>query len=279
MAGSDLTVLITGETGTGKELVARTLQAWSRRAEQPLVHVNCAALPESIAESELFGHVRGSFTGAVSERAGRFELAHRGTLFLDEVGELPLSIQPMLLRALQEGEVQRVGANRPRNVDVRVIAATNRDLAREVRTGCFRPDLYHRLCVYPIHVPPLRERGDDVLLLTGHFLDQARARLGTGPIQLGPSARSPLLRWSWPGNVRELEHVLLPGVLRAAGSLRGQPVTVDAEHLDLPHVASEGPVPSPSAPAPDGGIPDVGLRDAVDEFQRRLILRAVERPR
>ena len=278
VAASDLTVLITGETGVGKELVARTLHARSGRAEQPLVYVNCAALPESIAESELFGHVKGSFTGAVADRRGRFELGHEGTLFLDEIGELPLSIQPKLLRALQQGEVQRVGADQPRRVDVRILAATNRDLAGEVRAGRFRPDLYHRLSVYPIHVPPLRERGGDVLLLAGHFLDQARVRLGTGPIQLGPSARPSLMGWSWPGNVRELEHVLLRAVLRARGGERDGAVQVDAEHLDLEAVGGTAPRAASAENRRElAAVEALGLREAVDAFQRRLILRTVER--
>jgi len=278
VASSDLTVLITGETGTGKELVARKLHASSSRADQVLVYVNCAALPENIAESELFGHLRGSFTGAVADRAGRFELAHEGTLFLDEIGELPLSIQPKLLRALQLGDVQRLGADQPRSVDVRILAATNRDLVAEVRASRFRPDLYHRLSVYPIRVPSLQERGEDVLLLAGHFLDQARLRLGTGPIHLGPSARPLLLGWSWPGNVRELEHVLLRAVLRAAGDERGGPVQVDAEHLDLEAVGgSAGSHDAPPAGEPAGAYEGLDLRTAVDEFQRRLILETVER--
>jgi anaerobic nitric oxide reductase transcription regulator len=278
VAASDLTVLITGETGVGKELVARTLHARSGRAEQALVYINCAALPESIAESELFGHLRGSFTGAVADRAGRFELAHEGTLFLDEIGELPLSIQPKLLRALQQGEVQRVGADQPHAVDVRILAATNRDLTAEVRAGRFRPDLYHRLSVYPIRVPPLRERGQDVLLLAGHFLDQARVRLGTGPVHLGLSAKPRLLGWSWPGNVRELEHVLLRAVLRAGGSQRGAEVQVEASHLNLD--AAGLPEATPSAESGQTSLEvhsGQDLRQAVDEFQRQLILQTLAR--
>jgi anaerobic nitric oxide reductase transcription regulator len=177
-ACSDLAVLITGETGTGKEVVARAIHVRSTRADRPLIYVNCAALPESVAESELFGHVRGAFTGAFENRAGKFEVADRGTLFLDEIGELPLSIQAKLLRTLQTGEIQRVATDSVLRVDVRIIAATNRDLPTEIENGRFRPDLFHRLSVFPIHVPPLRDRRDDILLLAGFFLDEARIRLG-----------------------------------------------------------------------------------------------------
>ncbi|MFA5027514.1 MAG: nitric oxide reductase transcriptional regulator NorR, partial [Candidatus Methylomirabilota bacterium] len=184
VAASDLPVLILGETGVGKELVARQIHDLSPRRDEAMIQVNCAALPETIAESELFGHIKGAFTGAVKERAGKFEIAAGGTLFLDEIGELPLSLQPKLLRALQQGEIQRVGSDRSVRVDVRLIAATNRKLAAEVSLDRFRPDLYHRLAVYPIHVPPLRERREDIPLLAAHFLDGYRQRLGLGPVRL-----------------------------------------------------------------------------------------------
>lgn len=267
---SDLTALITGETGVGKELVARGIHAASRRTDRPLIGVNCAALPESIAESELFGHVRGAFTGAVGDRAGKFELADGGTLFLDEVGELPASIQPKLLRALQSGEVQRIGSDRTHKVDVRVLAATNRDLAAEVREGRFRADLYHRLSVYPVVVPPLRERLGDVLLLAGFFLDRARLRLGLGRVRLGGSARASLEGYDWPGNVRELEHVMLRGALRAAQAGAAE-VVVEARHLAL----DGGAVGSKVAPV-EAAATDLPLRESVDEFTRRRIARAVE---
>ncbi|MEW6753406.1 MAG: nitric oxide reductase transcriptional regulator NorR [Candidatus Latescibacterota bacterium] len=273
VAASDLAVMVLGETGTGKELVARTLHARSARADQPLVYVNCAALPESIAESELWGPRGGTENGGGAHRRGRFELASGGTLFLDEVGELPLSIQPKLLRALQAGEVQRVGADRVLQVDVRLIAATNRELSEEVRAGRFRADLYHRLMVYPVRVPPLRERGEDVLLLAGHFLDEARLRLGTGPVRLTAAAREALRSYDWPGNVRELEHVALRAVIRAAEGRRGAPVQVDAGHLDTGPVAWRAAAPEPT-PAP--AAPAVPLSQAVADFERRYIWAAVE---
>lgn len=274
VAGSDLAVLITGETGVGKELVARRIHEASPRASEPLIQVNCAALPDSIAESELFGHVAGSFTGATRDRAGKFEIADGGTLFLDEVGELPLPMQPKLLRALEQGEIQRVGSDRPLHVDVRVVAATNRDLAREVAEGRFRADLYHRLAVFPIHVPPLRDRREDIGLLSRHFLDLSRRRLGLGPVHLTEDARERLAAASWPGNVRELENVISRGVLRASAGRPGrETVTVGCEHLDLEPVALSARV----APASRGDAPARALVDRVDDFRRREIAAAVAR--
>ena len=273
VSASDLPVLVTGETGVGKELVARHVHAGSRRRDEALIHVNCAALPEAIAESELFGHVAGAFTGAVRDRAGKFEVADGGSLFLDEVGELPLSIQPKLLRALQQGEIQRIGSDRLHRVDVRVVAATNRDLAAEVERGRFRADLYHRLAVYPIRVPPLRERREDIPLLATHFADAARRRLGLGPLRLSEEARARLAAADWPGNVRELENVVSRAVLRAAaGQPPGAPVVVGRAHLDVGPASSAGEARGAS-PARAAGP----LREQVDEFQRRVIREAVER--
>jgi anaerobic nitric oxide reductase transcription regulator len=276
VAGSDLSVLISGETGVGKELVAQAIHAASPRARKPLISLNCAALPDTLVESELFGHVRGAFSGAVSERHGKFELADGGTLFLDEVGELPLAVQAKLLRVLQSGQLQRVGSDREHRVDVRVIAATNRDLADEVRAGRFRADLYHRLSVYPLPVPPLRARGRDVLLLAGFFLEENRARLGLRSLRLTGEAQAALLTYDWPGNVRELEHLIGRAALKAmAAGERRRILSIGAELLGLPGAAPAIPVPAaPDAePAPVGG----NLREATEQFQRQQIVAALER--
>ncbi len=281
VARSDLAVLITGETGTGKELVARQIHEASARREEALIQINCAALPESIAESELFGHVAGAFTGAVRPRAGKFEIADGGTLFLDEVGELPLVLQPKLLRAIEYGEIQRVGSDRPVRVNVRILAATNRDLQAEVAAGRFRADLYHRLAVYPIHVPPLRDRREDIPVLAAQFLDLSRQRLGLPPIRMTDEARERLVAFDWPGNVRELENVISRGALRAARARGGRSasVVVGAEHLDLD--APLGPA-SPSAartgaPGSPEGAATASLADRVGTFRRHEIMSAVER--
>lgn len=235
VADSDLPVLLLGETGVGKELFARRLHRHSRRHDKPMIHVNCAALPESLAESELFGHVKGAFSGASNDRAGRFEAARGGTLFLDEVGELPLSIQAKLLRALQNGEIQRLGADGLIKTDVRIIAATNRNLKENTLAGHFRADLYHRLSVYPVHIPPLRTRGRDILLLAGHFLEFNRARLGLRGLRLSYTGERALMTYSWPGNVRELEHVISRAALKllSRGASRDQILTLPPEVLDL----------------------------------------------
>ncbi|KWR89601.1 nitric oxide reductase transcriptional regulator NorR [Cupriavidus sp. IDO] len=277
VADTDLPVLLLGETGVGKELFAHRLHRRSRRRGHPLVHVNCAALPESLAESELFGHARGAFSGATGERPGRFEAAEGGTLFLDEVGELPLSIQAKLLRTLQNGEIQRLGSDRPRRVNVRVIAATNRNLREHVRDGSFRADLFHRLSVYPIPIPPLRERGNDVLLLAGRFLELNRARLGMRSLRLSGAAQDALRRYRWPGNVRELEHVISRAALRCVsrGANRNDIVTLEADLLDLdglelPTGHSHHAVTArPELPA------GATLREAVEQTQRACIEQAL----
>lgn len=212
---ADSTVLISGESGTGKELVARALHERSRRKDRPLVRVNCGSIPRELFESEFFGHVKGAFTGAVRDRIGRFQLADGGTLFLDEVGEIPLDLQSKLLRVLQEGTFERVGDDRTRKVDVRLIAATNRDLFKEVAVGGFREDLFYRLSVFPIHVPPLRERADDIPLLAGHFLQQASRQFGGRQLRLEERHIETLQVYRWPGNVRELQNVVERAVIRA----------------------------------------------------------------
>ncbi|MBD5642074.1 MAG: sigma 54-interacting transcriptional regulator, partial [Desulfovibrio sp.] len=204
VAPTDSTVLVTGESGTGKELLVRALHANSKRANKPFVPINCGAIPKELLESELFGHEKGAFTHAIRSRPGRFELADGGTIFLDEIGEMDLSLQVKILRVLQEKEIERVGGNGVKKVDVRVVAATNRDLEREVAAGRFREDLYYRLNVIPLHLPPLRERGGDVLLLAKHFLDIFCSKKGRSDLTLSPDAMRVLQAYSWPGNVREL---------------------------------------------------------------------------
>lgn len=272
VGNSELTVLVTGETGVGKELVAQALHAASPRASRPLISINCAALPETLVESELFGHVRGAFSGAVSDRRGKFELADGGTLFLDEVGELSLTVQAKLLRVLQNGQLQRLGSDREHKVDVRVIAATNRDLADEVRAGRLRADFYHRLSVYPLVVPPLRERGHDVLLLAGNFLEQNRSRLGLGSLRLEASAQAALLAHNWPGNVRELEHLMGRSALKALAGLAKRPriVSLTAAHLDLSAPAARAEAVGASADL-QPAVFSVDLRTSMEAHQRQRI--------
>ena len=274
VARSDFGVLVTGETGVGKELVVRMLHSRSARAERPLVYVNCAAIPESVFESELFGHVKGAFTGAESARLGKFRVADGASIFLDEIGELPPHVQPKLLRVLQEGEVQCVGSDDLVRVDVRVFAATNRDLGAEVAAGRFRADLLHRLDVCRIDVPALRARPEDVAPLAGHFADRARRRLGTGPIRFTPDARQALSAGAWPGNVRELENVISRGILRAsARTPSGEAVLVRRGDLDLdPTGEREAP---PAAAAARTSRPGVPLREAVDDYKRALVREAL----
>jgi transcriptional regulator with GAF, ATPase, and Fis domain len=218
VAPTDATVLVLGESGTGKELVAREVHRRSQRAGKPLIKVNCAAVPRELYESEFFGHARGAFTGALRDRAGRFELADGGTLFLDEVGEIPLELQAKLLRVLQEGELERVGEERTRKVDVRLVAATNRDLRAEAEAGRFRQDLYYRLSVFPVELPPLRKRVEDIPLLADHFLTQAARKLGRPKPRLTLAGVQQLQRYHWPGNVRELQHVIERAVITADGA-------------------------------------------------------------
>ncbi|MTI12858.1 nitric oxide reductase transcriptional regulator NorR [Sansalvadorimonas verongulae] len=271
VANTEMTALILGETGTGKELVAGTIHNQSPRAENPMVYLNCAALPENVAESELFGHVKGAFTGAISNRKGKFELADNSTLFLDEVGELTLALQSKLLRVLQYGDLQRVGDDNHLKVNTRIVAATNRDLKVEVTEGRFRADLYHRLSVFPIHVPPLRDRGEDVVLLAGFFIEKCRSKLGLRHLSLSASCHRHLLDYNWPGNVRELEHA----IHRAAILARSQPVDeyvmILPEHFNLQSVRS-APDNRPALPIPATSFSGVtNLKEATDSFQRKVI--------
>jgi transcriptional regulator with GAF, ATPase, and Fis domain len=208
VARTDATALILGESGTGKELVAREIHKRSQRGSRPLIRVNCASIPKELYESEFFGHAKGAFTGAVRDRAGRFEAAHGGTLFLDEVGEIPLDLQSKFLRVLQEGQYERVGEEKTRTVDVRIIAATNRDLPRDVETGRFRQDLYYRLNVFPLNVAPLRERKEDIPLLAVHFINQTARKLKLPATRLTAAHTAQLKDYDWPGNIRELQNVI-----------------------------------------------------------------------
>jgi len=218
VAPTDCTVLITGETGTGKELIARAIHTRSKRRDRPFVKVNCAAIPTELLESELFGHERGAFTGALAQRIGRFEAAHGGTLFLDEIGDMPLQLQTKLLRVLQEQEFERVGGNRTIEVDVRIVAATNRDLKSMVEENRFRADLYYRLAVFPLNVPPLRERREDIALLTRYFVRKHAQRMDRNIEMIPPEALEALINYDWPGNIRELQNVIERSVVLSQGT-------------------------------------------------------------
>ena len=261
VAASDASVLITGESGTGKELLAKGIHYNSGRSDGPFVAINCAAIPENLIESELFGHVKGAFTGAVRDREGKFELAGGGTLFLDEIGDLRVDLQAKILRALQERHVDRVGGRHPVPVDVRIIAATNRDIERAVREGSFREDLYYRLSVVTLHIPPLRERREDVPLLAGHFLKKFNPSDG---IRLDQDALSLLTGYGWPGNVRELENV----VQRASVLRRGDIVTA----ADLPDKLRKEKTSVESIIL---NLPDEGIR--LEELEKNLIIKALEK--
>jgi two-component system response regulator AtoC len=259
------TVLITGESGSGKELIARLIHDASPRASAPFVAVNCGAIPEQLLESELFGHARGAFTGATEARSGLFEEADGGTLFLDELGELPQPLQVKLLRALQEGEVRRLGDNASRTVDVRVIAATSRDLESEVRDGRFRADLFYRVNVVRIQTPPLRERREDIPDLVRHFMTAINARLTTHVTNVAPTALRLLMDYAWPGNVRELENVVERAMVLADGS------ALDVAHLPA---AIRAPGNGAHAPAPDDL--DLSIKRRTATLERTLIERALK---
>ncbi len=267
VARTDSTVLITGESGTGKELVARALHAASRRAHGPFVSVSCAALPETLLESELFGHIKGAFTGALAARKGLLEEAHQGTFLLDEIGEAPASIQAKLLRVLEERTIRRLGDNRSIAIDVRIIAATNRDPERAAREKQFREDLLYRLNVIRIHLPPLRERMEDVPLLARHFLGVHCRKLERRLEGLAPAALDVLRRYSFPGNIRELSHLLERAVALAAGPL--------IEVHDLPERLGQGETLSPPA-ADTSALPVSPLKEAVDSVEQEQILEALQ---
>lgn len=291
VASTDSTVLVTGESGTGKELLVRALHRNSRRRNKPFVPVNCGAIPKELIESEFFGHEKGAFTHAIRSRAGRFELADGGTIFLDEIGELDLTLQVKILRVIQEKEFERVGAMTTTKVDVRIVAATNRDLEEEVAQGRFREDLFYRLNVIPIHLPPLRERDEDILLMADHFLCKFCAQKQRAQLRLSRQAKDMLLAYPWPGNVRELENFMerisilcdneevgiadLPDkVLRVAGL---QPVGLQPVGLQPPETVSPPAQNGFSWPRlEDLRKRNQGLKEFMDEIEGRLLREGLE---
>ncbi|MDP3030164.1 MAG: sigma-54 dependent transcriptional regulator [Deltaproteobacteria bacterium] len=267
VAGTKATVLITGETGTGKELVAKAVHYNSPRKNNAFVSVNCAAIPETLLESELFGHEKGSFTGAIAMRKGRFELADGGTIFLDEIAEMPTALQAKLLRALQEMEFERVGGTKTLKIDVRVIAASNKDLKKEVEAGTLREDLYYRLNVMHLRLPPLRERPDDIPLLAAHFLQKYSQELGKGGLEISPAVMRGLYTRSWPGNVRELEHVIERAVILSSGR-EITPADMASESQEIENIDLDI----------DRFIPmQVKLNEALEEVEAKMIKRALAR--
>jgi two-component system response regulator AtoC len=270
-AVTDATVLLEGESGTGKELFARTLHALSPRNDGPFVAINCAAIPDTLLETELFGYEKGAFTGAAGRKPGRFELAHRGTLFLDEIGDLPLPLQAKILRALEEKQFERVGGTQSLHVDVRVVAATNRQLKQRVAERQFREDLYFRLSVFPIQIPPLRERGEDVLTLARHFVDKYCHDLNKPAMSLSLTAIEELRAYPWPGNVRELQNCIERAVILAEGD------TLQQSHLNLLFRASQPLPPTDPWEAIDlSGPMDTVLRKIGGEVERRKLERAMK---
>ncbi|HEX8819326.1 MAG TPA: sigma-54 dependent transcriptional regulator [Archangium sp.] len=266
-AATDATVFVRGESGTGKELVARMLHQLSPRKDGPFIVVHCAALAETLLESELFGHERGAFTGAVKRKLGRFELADGGTLFLDEIGEIPHSVQTKLLRVLQEKEIQRVGGEETLKVDVRVVSATHRDLQAEVKAGRFREDLYYRLHIVPLQIPPLRERPEDITALARYFVSKHAPRVNKRVKGIDDSALRALARYAWPGNVRELENAIEQSLVFAESETLGE--------TDLPtHLTGASPRTDTGLPVPMGDRP---LPDILEDLERQLIARAYEK--
>ncbi len=268
VAPADSTVLLMGESGTGKELLARYVHSESRRAANPFIAVNCGAIPPDLLEAEMFGHEKGAFTGAVSSRMGLFQLANGGTIFLDEIGEMLPALQVKLLRVLQEREIRPVGAERTIDIDVRIIAASNRDLAHEVQQGRFREDLFYRLQVIPIVVPPLRERRSDIPALVNHFLDKHNQQRPSQPVSITPEAMVHLWEYDWPGNVRELENLVERLVILSEDSV----IDLDALPPNIRSFISDKKIPRPQLT--DEGI---DLTRAVEEFEQRLIDEALRR--
>jgi DNA-binding NtrC family response regulator len=285
-AGTDATVLLEGESGTGKELFARALHALSPRAEGPFVAINCAAIPDTLLETELFGHEKGAFTGAAQRKPGRFELAHRGTLFLDEIGDLPLGLQAKILRALEEKRFERVGGTSSLHVDVRVVAATNRNLKASVAARQFREDLFFRLSVFPITIPPLRERTDDVSILARHFVERFCRDLNKKPLLLSPAALEELRAYPWPGNVRELQNCIERAVILCDGdtifprhlnlSFRPPAGSGRAERADAREPATAAPPPSVWDQIDLSGTMNEALRRVAAEVERRKVEQALK---
>jgi transcriptional regulator with GAF, ATPase, and Fis domain len=280
VADTPTTVLITGESGTGKELVARALHENSSRKARPFIKINCAAIPKTLMEAELFGYEKGAFTGAVSMKPGRFELADGGTLFLDEIGELPIEMQVKLLRALQESEFERVGGIRTLKVDVRLITATNRDLEKEIKAGNFREDLYYRLNVVPLHIPPLRERREDIPLLVEHIVRKFNERLKKQVGGVTPEALDRLRAYPWPGNIRELENVLERTLLFCDAPqirLDDLPHELSAQHASSSAPPPPSPLPTGERPAMTGptSLKDI-VRAETERVERELIMRALD---
>ncbi|WP_145491159.1 nitric oxide reductase transcriptional regulator NorR [Yersinia aleksiciae] len=270
VAGSDLNVLITGETGVGKELVANAVHRLSLRAGKPLVYLNCAALPESVAESELFGHVKGAFTGAIHHRIGKFEMADSGTLFLDEIGELSLVLQAKLLRVIQYGDLQRVGDDNTKRVNVRILAATNCDLKKAVVDGGFRVDLFHRLSVFPLYVPSLRERKGDIVLLAGFFVENIKNKLGLAQLSLPADTLAMLENYNWPGNVREMKHAIERAAVLARASQSQEGCVLHRSLFDLLVMTPE--LVTEYRPDAKASLPEfITLQQATQDFQRRQI--------
>jgi len=271
VAASDSTVLITGESGTGKELIARAIHYLSKRSNGPMITINCGAIPSELLESELFGHEKGSFTGAHKTRMGRFEMAAGGTIFLDEIGDMNPMLQVKLLRAIQEQTFERVGGEKPISVDIRIVSATNKNLKKAVEEGSFRDDLFYRLNVIPIHIPPLRERTGDIFLLCNYFLERFSERMEEPVKKISDKAASLLEAYPWPGNVRELENLME----RLSVMVDGETIEVD----DLPENISMIPEISANKGFSEGFQFDesIGFNDSVDNFQKYLILKALKK--
>jgi transcriptional regulator with GAF, ATPase, and Fis domain len=279
VASTDSTVLVLGETGTGKELVARAIHNLSRRAGRPFVRLNCSAIPFDLLESELFGHEKGAFTGAIAQKIGRFELADTGTLFLDEIGDLPLALQPKLLRVLQEQEFERLGSGRTHRINLRLVAATHRDLTHMVARNEFRSDLYYRLNVFPVIAPPLRERRDDIPLLVLHFVEVFSRRMGKRIAQIPQTTMNAFSTYDWPGNVRELQNLVERAVIRSDNGVLPNPLsTSQASWSSVFKLEAEVlSIEESGRRTEPGAMPEPESTDSLESIQRQHILRVLER--